>query len=392
MAIDRTGISTGEEVRRLIDELENALMLNFRSYFAEKRDVPLDRIDVNDWKRSKFEKLTEFENSNRRLIQRYARHIENVILADLRASYDFGIDYVERIIKRAEKQGIEFVRTKKVLAFAKNPRVAHKIEELKDLLNMSFNTAIRHLNSQYIQVVRTVDQYGRPTLLSALDAATQQFKQTGVVAQITANNRLIKMSNYIELNTIEFSQEMLFLGEGAKAEEVEIYTVYVSKHESSCPLCKPWEGQILIDDVYRGGKPDGKHQLLSVAIKQGLGHPNCRHHWVPYLEGVDVIPEEELKRKMPKDTKLYEAEQELRYIERNIRHWKTREAMAFTPQEQMKASVKVREWQARARKLVKSTEGLHRQYWREKPGFKMPEDTRWRDLKYNKKVFGDKLS
>src|SRR5690606_38361836 len=182
MAIDRTGISTGEEVRRLVDELENALMLNFRSYFAERRDVPLDLIDVNDWKRSKFEKLTEFENSNRRLVQRYARHIENVILADLRASYEFGIDYVGRIIKRAEKQGIEFVRTKKVLAFAKNPRVAHKVEELKDLLNMSFNTAIRHLNSQYIQVVRTVDQYGRPTLLSALDAATQQLKQTGVVA------------------------------------------------------------------------------------------------------------------------------------------------------------------------------------------------------------------
>src|SRR5690606_31796675 len=137
------------------------------------------------------------------------------------------------------------------------------------------------------------------------------------------------------------------------------------------------------------GKPDGRHQRLSVAIKQGLGHANCRHDWVRYLEGVDIIPEEELKRKMPKDTKLYEAEQELRYIERNIRQWKTREAMAFTPQERDKAAAKVREWQARARKLVKSTEGLHRQYWREKPGFRMPVDTRWIDLKYNKRVFDD---
>lgn len=387
MAIDRTGISTGEEVRRLVDELENALLLNFRTYFAERRDVVLSDIDINDWKRRKFEKMTEFENSNRRLIQRYAKRIEKAILDDLRASYDFGIDYVDRFIKRAEKQGIEFVRTQKALSFAKNPRVANKVEELKDLLNMAFNNSLRHLNTQYRRAFRTIDQVGRPTLLSALDAVTREFKQTGVVATITTNNRQIKMSNYIELNAIEFSQEMLFLGEGAKAEEVEIYTVYVSKHASSCPLCKPWEGKILIDDVYRGGQPDGKHQLLSVAIKEGLGHPNCRHHWVPFLEGVDIIPEEELKRKMPKDTRLYEAEQELRYIERNIRQWKTREAMAFAPQEQMKATAKVREWQARARELVKSTEGLHRHYWREKPGFKMPKDKRWGDLKYNKKVF-----
>ena len=387
MAIDKTGISTGEEVRRLVDELENALLLNFRTYFAERRDVVLSDIDINDWKRRKFEKMTEFENSNRRLIQRYAKRIEKAILDDLRASYDFGINYVERFIKRAEKQGIEFIRAREALSFAKNPRVANKVDELKDLLNMAFNNSLRHLNTQYRRAVRTIDQVGRPTLLSALDAVTREFKRTGVVATITANNRQIKMSNYIELNTIEFSQEMLFFGEGAKAEEVEIYTVYVSKHASSCPLCKPWEGRILVDDVYRGGKPDGKHQLLSFAIKEGLGHPNCRHHWVPFLEGVDVIPEEELKRKMPKDTKLYQAEQELRYIERNIRQWKTREAMAFAPQEQMKATAKVREWQARARELVKSTEGLHRHYWREKPGFKMPKDKRWGDLKYNKKVF-----
>lgn len=386
MAIDRTGISTGEEVRRLVDELENALLLNFRTYFTERRDVALSDIDVNDWKRRKFEKMTEFENSNRRLIQRYAKRIEKAILADLRSSYDFGIDYVDRFIKRAEKQGIEFIRAREALSFAKNPRVANKVNELKDLLNMAFNNSLRHLNTQYRHVVRTVDQVGKPTLLSALDAVTREFKQTGVVATITTNNRQIKMSNYIELNAIEFSQEMLFLGEGAKAEEAEIYTVYISKHTSPCPLCRPWEGKILIDDVYRGGKPDGKHELLSTAIKEGLAHPNCRHHFLPYLEGVDVIPETEKKRK-PRDPKLYEAEQELRYVERQIRDWKTREAMAFAPQEQMKAAAKVREWQARARQLVKSHDGLYRNYWREKPGFKVPKDIRWGDLKYSKKIF-----
>ena len=63
--------------------------------------------------------------------------------------------------------------------------------------------------------------------------------------------------------------------------------VKVSAHPSSCPLCSPWQGRVLVDDVYQGGIADGKHELLSTAIGAGLGHYNCRHNWVNYVEGLD---------------------------------------------------------------------------------------------------------
>ena len=56
------------------------------------------------------------------------------------------------------------------------------------------------------------------------------------------------------------------------------HLVMVSKHTTSCDLCKKWEGKILIDDVYSGGsKKDGDYPLLSDAMKQGLFHKGCRH-------------------------------------------------------------------------------------------------------------------
>ena len=77
----------------------------------------------------------------------------------------------------------------------------------------------------------------------------------------------------------------------------------------------------------------------------------------------------------------------MRYNERMIRQWKRAQQLAMSLPEQEKAAAKVREWQARQRDLVKRTDGLFRQYWREKPGFKVPNDVRWRNLKYDKQLF-----
>ena len=37
MAIDKTGISTGEEIRRIVDALESSLIVNFRNFFDVKK-------------------------------------------------------------------------------------------------------------------------------------------------------------------------------------------------------------------------------------------------------------------------------------------------------------------------------------------------------------------
>ena len=46
------------------------------------------------------------------------------------------------------------------------------------------------------------------------------------------------------------SHEATLLGEGKKRDEYGIYTVVVSAHANTCPMCAVWQGKILIDDVF----------------------------------------------------------------------------------------------------------------------------------------------
>jgi L-ascorbate metabolism protein UlaG (beta-lactamase superfamily) len=60
----------------------------------------------------------------------------------------------------------------------------------------------------------------------------------------------------------------------------------------------------------------------------------------------------------------YELRQQQRYMERQIRHWKRREAAAITPEDKAKATAKVRQWQGSMRQFIDDT-GRLRQRQRE---------------------------
>ena len=87
-------------------------------------------------------------------------------------------------------------------------------------------------------------------------------------------------------------------GEGEKRKEWKIYTVIMNKRGSPCPLCIPFVGKIMIDDVWSGGPKDGispitgvKYPLMSAAIAAGLYHPRCRDSHTTYFEGISTPPD-----------------------------------------------------------------------------------------------------
>ena len=62
--------------------------------------------------------------------------------------------------------------------------------------------------------------------------------------------------------------------------------VIMNKRGNPCPMCAPFVGKVLIDDVWSGGRPDGKHMLMSTAIAKGLYHPRCKDGHTTYFEGI----------------------------------------------------------------------------------------------------------
>ena len=121
------------------------------------------------------------------------------------------------------------------------------------------------------------------------------------------------------------SHRATLLGEGKKRNEYGIYTVVVSAHANTCPMCAAWQGKILIDDVFSNPSEEYlqenkvKYKLLSEAIDAGLLHVNCRHTlttYFPDITNLPTVPDEK------KALERYKAEQEQRKLERYIRKWK----------------------------------------------------------------------
>ena len=100
--------------------------------------------------------------------------------------------------------------------------------------------------------------------------------------------------------------------------------ILVSVHANACELCIPWQGEILIDDVFAHPSKEymannNNYKLLSTAIKAGFLHPNCRHTLINYIEGVTRIPKKVASEKALEN---YKNEQIQRQLENKIRKQK----------------------------------------------------------------------
>lgn len=273
--IDAQGISTGEEVRRILEQMESGLIVNYRNFFDSKKDKPVSQVDFNKWQREQLSKFPTYQRRNQSIIKSYVKPLNKAILADLKASYEFGINYVDKHIKRASKKGKLLQKVGYTISsFGKNRRVQKQIKDIQSKLNYAFHNALKDLDRQYLETVSVTKTLASvsSTLHSAIDMAGKTLLAGGITAGVTSNGRRMNIVNQLELQTVEGSQEIMFIGEGEKASEVGNYLVYITIHASACPLCTPWQNKVLIDDVYQNGKPDGKHQLLSTAIKAGLFH------------------------------------------------------------------------------------------------------------------------
>lgn len=143
-----------------------------------------------------------------------------------------------------------------------------------------------------------------------------------------------------------------------------------------------WQGRVFClngERDYIDGDGNTKH-AANFQESCGLGEPdgicgiNCRHSYYPYFEGSSLMYSKgELDEMNEKLVKLdgrnitpYEAEQELRLCERNIREYKAQTAaLEMTGNTQNPKYTRAREniykWQAKARHIVDET-GIKRKY------------------------------
>jgi cellobiose-specific phosphotransferase system component IIA len=174
----------------------------------------------------------------------------------------------------AAREAARELLTRKGGRFAK---VEALIEAVTGDMEKAEHAAFRLANDVYRQTIYRAQIYldtGTMTLKQAVDMATMDFLNQGINCVLYADGRRVNIASYAEMSLRTASQRATFMADGEKRDQWGVHTIFVSAHANACDLCIPWQGKILIDDVYsRGQKPrDGPYEVLSKAIEDGLLH------------------------------------------------------------------------------------------------------------------------
>ncbi|MGG7215338.1 phage minor capsid protein, partial [Clostridium nigeriense] len=250
-----------------------------------------------------------------------------------------------------------------------------KLEALISTVNNDLNKAqysvLRKMDDVYRQTIFKSHMYlqnGAKTLYQAIDMATKDFLDKGINSIEYKNGARVNIASYAEMSLRTASHRATLLGEGKKRDEYGIHLVVVSAHGNTCRLCEPWQGQILIDDIFSHPSKEyieqykDKYKLLSEAIEKGLLHPNCRHSLITYFEGITTLP------KVPdgkEAIRVYEAEQKQRALERQIRKWKRIEAGSVYAKNVNDAAKRVKELESQLKNHLDNNKELRRAPQRE---------------------------
>ena len=156
-----------------------------------------------------------------------------------------------------------------------------------------------------------------------------------------------------------------------RAGEMGCDLMEITAHSGARPDHARWQGQIV---SLSGRKGYLSKQDIGYGSVDGFKGANCRHDWYPFFNGISkrAYTEHELKQLEAKtitynDVRMteYEALQNQRYIERQIRRWKREnQAMAKAGLDTGESAAKIKQWQDRRKDFTRQT-GLKRQADRE---------------------------
>lgn len=347
------------DVNMVFAELEQELILSF------KRNMGKYTNTSDRWQVIKMKDLEQYRREMARDIAKSVKKAKKMSKLIIGEEFLKGADKTDAFMKQfklsvSPSSGGDFFKTNR-------RRLNAMLEAVYGDLDKAAYAVYRQMDDVYRQTIFKAEiakNAGVYTPEQAMDVATRDFLEKGINCIKYSNGNMVNIASYVEMVLRTSGKRALMMGEGLRNQEWGVSTIQITQHGSTCELCSPWQGKVLIDDVYSGGKPDdGPYPLLSQAMAEGLFHPNCRHGSGTYFEGISSAPQPYDQAQVEAK---YEKEQQQRYNERKIREWK-RKANGFMDEgNKRKAEAKVKYWQARQRELINDNDWLRRNYHREK--------------------------
>lgn len=356
---------TAREIAELFEQLELELTGSLKRNLARHQRQEEAEGGQNGvpehweaWQAAKLRDVRRFRLENKEIVGRYESQIDEETAKLLETQY-----------KEGGSEG--FFR-------ASDERLQALIDEMRNNEARVEKASLRYMDDVYRKtVLRTALALnaGGMTYQKAVDEATKDFLAQGINCVEYADGRRVNIASYAEMALRTCATRAMLMGEARKRESLGIDTVLVSQYGACSDTCLPLQGRVYIDDVFqdyngpRGGSfgvsRNGKqYMFLSIAMKGGLFHPNCRHTIGTWVEGISRKPEPMDIAEIERVNKL-EAVQ--RRMERNIRKAKRKAAGLQDPAARKEVKAQVRQLQADLRKFISDNgDVLRRDYWRER--------------------------
>ena len=360
----------GYDVSRAFERIENELLesmtRNLKKHKAEETELG---IEWTQWQAIQLEELHRFKQEAAKKYGLEFKSMNKKIRETIaNASLQGASDEELNVLKALEK-GYVLKRERGLSAgfFQTNQK---RLDALMNAVEHDMKTAqtavLRYANDQYRKIIfqsQVAASSGAITYEKAVDMATRDFLKNGLNCITYSNGAVHNIVSYADMAVRTASKRAYLMGEGQKRQEWGVSTVILNKRFNACPLCMPFEGKVLIDDVWSGGSSkDGPYPLMSSAMAAGLYHPNCKDKHSTYFEGISSKPESRYYEEKPVIKERQLIENKLNHAKRQAKSYNRLAKNSLDAENQETYRARATEWSDKAkgyREELKSFEESH---------------------------------
>lgn len=357
-----------DEITEIYSQLESEILQDMARRIARLGKV----TDATKWQAQMLIESGGLKKNIARILAKYDKTIAQQVKDTVTAALEASTKNDNKIFKEATGRTVSTPNAQQMLATIQK---CHS-----DLSRLTLTTAattqtefVQQANRVYMNVQSGAFDYD-----TAMKSAADELAKRGITAVQYENGRPVTrtIESAVRMNILTSVNQTAANQTLNNCEELDCDLVETSAHIGARPEHEDWQGQIFS----RSGN-NKKYRPFSVCelgSVTGICGINCKHSFYPYFEGMENhYTEKELDEMADekvvfneKEMTRYEGEQQLRGIERNIRHWKrqalTEEAAGV---DSTRARRKIGEWQETARNFTKQT-GIARDSAREYVGTK----------------------
>lgn len=311
-----------EAFARIENELISSMFRNFKRHRAEETK---EGYNWEMWQTIQLKVMEEYRRKNKKKFSKEFASLNARIDEFIRQERTDGSANQEIKILEAIKKGYKPKHIFSGHAETSAEFIKMNTRKMDALIRATVNDAeraehavLRMANDQYRKIVFNAQVYaasGAGTYEKAVDMAAKDFLRAGINCIEYKNGARHGIRDYISMLLSTAGKRAYLTGEGEMRREWGESLVIMNKRGNPCPMCAPFVGKVLIDDVWSGGRPDGKHMLMSTAIAKGLYHPRCKDGHTTYFEGISDEGKPYTESERRELIEQYNAEQKRRYAE-----------------------------------------------------------------------------